>query len=174
MQPTLNSTVESEDIKGDIAYVNKFKEYQVNDIVVAEVKWHKLGPIIKRVIAKENDTIEIKPNGDNYQVIVNDKILIKKPINSLNSIVYTNYLKFISNNILGVDVSKNIKDNKIILNKGEVFLMGDNWGVSSDCMQHGVVKTSEVLGKVDFVVPYKQNKYSYIFKNVLLALFSVN
>lgn len=173
MYPTLNSTVERDDIDGDTAFVNRFKSYANNDIVVARVSWFSKGPIIKRVIAVSGQTVEVKLEDDVYKLFVNEKCVSVKEKNDYTEIFYKNYLKFISNN-LDIDTSKNVKDNKIIINKNEVFLLGDNWGVSEDCMKNGVVKTECITGKVDFVVPYKHNKYDYILKKMGQALFYKN
>lgn len=98
----------------------------INDIVVGEKK----EIIVKRIIALENDTVEIKDG----KVYVNDKELKENYING--------------NTTLEV----NPQYSKLIVPKGYIYVLGDNRlpGQSLDSRTFGPVKVKQVRGKVIF------------------------
>lgn len=174
MKPTLNNTVETDKIDGDIVYVNRFKSVAVNDIVVVNVQGWLRDSVIKRLVATPGDVLEIVDNTDQYLLKVNEQILYTKPKNYFTDDYFNLYQKFINNNVANKDFSSNITaDKKIKLNANQYFLMGDNWGNTTDSMTNGFVNLSEIEGKVDFVIPYKQNKFAELFKQMVKVLFTV-
>lgn len=177
MQPTLNLNIESSNIDGDLIYINKFKNFSNDDIVVANVAWFS-DPIIKRLIGKPGDIIEIKDQAEHFELIVNNNLLYSREKTNISSHgkaggtieYYQIYLNFINNHPNNVyekeDGTKCIK-----LNANEYFLMGDNWAESTDCMVHGPVKEKDIIGKVDLVIPKGENKFltltKFIFTEIL-------
>lgn len=182
MQPTLNANVENSQTLGDTIFISKFNQIERNDIVVAKVPWWS-DYIIKRLVGVPGDTIEIQEDELYYNLLVNDELLYIKPKsdNAYNNSssgpnqYYEQYQKFISNSIFGKDFSANIieKENghkAIKLNEDEYFLLGDNWGQTTDCMFNGPVRKNQIIGSVSLVVPYGESKVgvasSFIFNNL--------
>jgi len=169
MIPTFNLTVEKSNQSGDIIYINRFKDFNVGDVVVAE---YNDKYIIKRLVGCPGDIIQIKDDGDTYGLYVNNKLLYSKEktngdtdkIGSSNS-YYMQYLNYINNN------AKEL--NYIELGEDEYFLMGDNWGKTSDSLtSNGPFSKSDIVGKVEIVVPFGENEDSYILKTMFKMLFN--
>ncbi len=171
MKPTLNATVPDINTAGDVAFVNRFKAAKTGDVVVAQVNWSDKEFVIKRLIAVAGDSIEVTPDENGYSLKVNDVEICYKQKNTATDNFYDYFLAFIGNSVEGKDFSNNIQGNKIVLNKGECFLLGDNWGESRDCLMEGAIKTEQILGCVDFVAPYKTNANLTIIKYMFVALF---
>jgi len=185
MLPTLNLNVEDIKEEGDIVYINRFKKCKVGDIVVARYE-EKDKYVIKRLVGCPGDYVKILDNGETYGLYVNNELLYSKNktysenenIGSTVSYYNFNYLtffnrkddlgnKFFENNI-AVDEQG---DECIKLNEGEYFLMGDNWGRTTDSLDVGPFKENQIIGSVDIVVPFGENEDSYILnlmKNMLL------
>lgn len=129
MLPTFN--------EGDrVITTNLHKAFKQGDIVVIKRKGDT--SLIKRVIAAENDTIDI--NYQTGEVSVNNAIL-KEP--------YINELTF---NDLGMKLPATVP-------KGHVFVMGDNRNHSLDSRDPsvGMVDERNVFGKVIFrIYPLKK------------------
>lgn len=104
-----------------LAYINNFP--QKNDIVVFKPDKNYDKYLIKRVIAVENDDIEIKNNS----LYINDE-LIKE--------------EYIKEPMFMGDIKK------IRLSEGEIFVMGDNRNNSLDSRMFGPVNVDNVLGKL--------------------------
>lgn len=180
MLSTFNSNLTDEDLhekkSGDTIYINRFKSYKVNDIIVAE---YGDDYIIKRLVGCPGDTIQIKDEGDNYGLYVNNELLYSKEKthgdgNRIGSSInyytyeYANFLRNSNNVILNENNEPCIK-----LNEDEYFLMGDNWGKTSDSLTaNGPFSKSEIVGKVDIVVPYGENEDGYILKTIFKMLFN--
>ncbi len=162
MRPTLNSNVTSPNQKGDIVYINRNSSVTNNDIVVASVSWHEYY-IIKRVIGKPGDKIQIKDETTHYTVYVNDKPLYSKDKTGSDATFprsgsvgyYADYLDFLNNAEFSNYVAIENGEKFIQLGEHDYFLMGDNWGHTTDSIAKGPVKTKELIGKVDFVIDVK-------------------
>ena len=174
MQPTLNSRVTTQTEEGDIVYVNKFAEFSAGDIVVAKVHWWS-NPVIKRLVGCPGDKIQIKDEGEFYTLYNNGNALYSKEKTNVSlhgnpgrgsSYQYALYSNFVSNKNPDFDSSKNIGEYEgepcIVLNDNEYFLMGDNWGMSDDCLLFGPSYENEIVGKVDYVVPKGENSFIYL------------
>lgn len=177
MYPTLNSNVSEQNIDGDLIYVNRFKEIKRGDIVVAETSWYD-ELVIKRVIGFPNDRIEIIEKSDCYELVVNDTVVYTRP-NTENKdedvdSYFEAYKAFINN-----PQSKNVGTKQdgvtkyIQLGADEYFLMGDNWGHTTDSIFKGPVLRSEIIGEVDYVVDYNENNFIAMIKIIFELLFKV-
>ncbi len=136
---------------GDRLYVNKlFYTPEKGDVVIIETDKHPKGPLVKRVIATEGDTIYIDPY--TCDVYVNDKLLDEKYIKG----------KTVLRAAINPENNKPIyqgeefnyegysRENPIKLGKGEVFAMGDNRENSSDSRDLGIFTEDEVIGHAIF------------------------
>ena len=181
MSPTLNSTVPSADIEGDTVFINKYSKIENNDIVVANVAWWNLGPIIKRVVASPGDVLQLKEENENYNLYVNGKLFQSKPKTTeatdktgSTQDFYFDYQKFIldpnnSNNVIEINGEKHI-----IMNENEFFLIGDNWGESTDSMQKGPVKAEKIVGKVEIVASYGEEPIWTMIGEIIKLIFVPN
>lgn len=178
MYPTLNKDAPDFETEGDYAYLNRFASYSNNDIVIAEVDWNE-DAIIKRLIASPNDYFQIKDEGENYALYVNDKFVYSREKNdkSIHNLIggtnqyYQNYLTLLKNNPDNVVLNEN-NEECFKLKENQYFLMGDNWGESLDCIVEGPVSKEQILGKVDFIVYMNENKHWAIFKQMVKVLFA--
>ena len=179
MYPTLNKDAPDFQTEGDWAYLNKFAGYSNNDIVIAKVSWHNKA-IIKRLIASPGDTLEIRDEGTHYGLYVNEKLVYNKEKTdiSIHGILggtkqdYETYLKLL--NDYPNNVTTNSSGTKCFkLNKDQYFLMGDNWEESTDCLNNGPVAKSEILGRVDFVIPMKENRFWSMLKQIIITTFKI-
>lgn len=180
MLPTLNVNVLTEDQNGDTVYINPHREYTNGDIVVAEVSWWDRGYIIKRLVGMPGDTIQIKDDGTQYVLYVNDNVFYTKnkintATNEIDSGVkyyYEDYLSFINNPLNADHVITNALGEKCIkLGEDEYFLMGDNWAASTDCIVHGPVNKNSIIGKVEIIIHYGENEFRSLLKNMWDILF---
>ena len=60
------------------------------------------------------------------------------------------------------------------MQENEYFLMGDNWAESTDCMHHGPVKNSQIVGKVERIVPYGHGHIFAMIKEMFAITFIPN
>ncbi len=124
MEPTLQN--------GDNLWVEKISpklgKLKRGDIVTINVP-EKVGkernPLIKRVIALENETVEIKEG----KVLINGKVLKEDYITG-------NYTR-----------EGESRYSKLTVGKGYVYVMGDNRPSSMDSRYIGPVKVSSITGK---------------------------
>ncbi len=179
MYPTLNKDAPDFETEGDWTYLNKFSSYKNNDIVIAEVSWHSKA-IIKRLIASPGDILEIRDENTHYGLYVNESLVYTKEKTnvSIHGILggtnkdYQTYLTLLENNPQNV-IQDSQGRNCFKLNENQYFLMGDNWEESSDCLDHGPVKKDEILGRVDFVIPMKENRFWGMLKQIIKTTFKV-
>jgi len=179
MYPTLNKDAPDKDTQGDWAYLNKFAEYKNNDIVIAKVSWHG-NAIIKRLIASPSDTLEIRNENTDDGLYVNENLVYTKEKNDISihgkiggtNLYYQNYLALLER--FPDQVVQNSKGNPAFkLKENEYMLMGDHWEESTDCITQGPVKKSDILGKVDFVIPMKENRFLGMLKQIIITTFKV-
>lgn len=109
---------------GDIVlYYRLEKEYAQSDAVVIE----KDGEIqVRRIVAKEGDTVDITENG----LLINGYAQQEKEIFS-DTLPYTEGITF-----------------PITLKEDEYFVLGDNRTIAKDSRVYGVVKDKEIKGSV--------------------------
>ncbi len=140
---------------GDRLYVNKLLYTpEKGDIVIIETDKHPEGPLVKRVIATEGDTIYIDPYTN--EVYLNDKLLEEDYIKGKT------VLPVIRDSLTGVAMGYTgelaeifgsegySRENPIVVGEGEIFAMGDNRENSSDSRNLGLFKTEEVAGHALF------------------------
>lgn len=181
MQPTLNTNIKDPNINGDTIYINTVSDYHANDIVVAEVSWWSKGPIIKRIVGCPGDKVEIRDLDNSYGLFVNETLLYTKDktiVSNHGSLGGTNmhyrqYLNFLNNPSNQDNVGINSLGEKcIVLNDDEYMLVGDNWGESTDCLYHSPVKSSDIVGKVELIIPYEnENNFSTLFSFMMRKVF---
>ena len=170
MQPTYNKSLpeglttaeyEKSEIK-DKAYVYRYGEAEIGDVVMIEIKEDgKEKLLIKRLVAKGGDTVDIKEDNGTYYLFVNGKKVEEKYVKdySLMNVCYTNFLSY--KNLKGIAA-----DEPITLAKNELFVLGDNRGMSNDSSSFGPVKKSSIKGVVAFVVGYKDNLITHFWKKI--------
>lgn len=179
MYPTLNESVVSAEQNGDTVFINRFKNINRNDIVVANVEWWPSGAIIKRVVGLPGDEIQILELETQYNLIVNGEVLYSKPKeddagNSLNNFIhYQKYLTFLSDfeNSECVGVGQNGLP-CIKVRENEYFLVGDNWNNSVDSLTHGAVSKNDIIGRVDIIVKLKDNYFFSLIGSMLKIMFN--
>ena len=164
MQPTLNPLGST---KSDTVYINKFSEINYGDIVVLAKKSSiDINHIIKRVIGLPGDTIEIKQVEDGIFVFRNGEKLVEDyiyniatsgdPNNKGMAATLEAYIQFrhsVYENPDNYEAAFD-KNGRLVIQEGQVFVLGDNRGYSLDSSVDGPFSIDTVVGRVDFVVPY--------------------
>lgn len=128
MLPTLQN--------GDWLITSRESEYKYGDIVIITQPNIHHEPLVKRVIATEGQTVDI--NFTSGQVFVNG-VELNEP-----------YIKDLTKTPEGVTFPLEVE-------KGKLFVMGDNRNASSDSRDPGVgqIDTRYILGKAKFrVLPF--------------------
>lgn len=181
MQPTLNKYTKGDEA-GDTVYCNKFSKLQRGDIVIASVQWYS-EYIIKRLVGMPGDELEIIDEGNKYSLYVNrelmysrDKILNPSNMEELEKQAgldekYNSYLGYLTKHPESVGEREN-GDKFILLGDDEYFLMGDNWSKSTDSIDHGPAKRSQILGRTEMIIYQEENKFIALCKNMARILFS--
>ncbi len=124
---------------GDRLYVNKLMYTpEKGDIVIIDTDKHPQGPLVKRIIATEGDTIYIDPYTN--LVYVNDELIEE------------DYIK--GKTVLpGMELYINgeySRENPIVVGNDEIFAMGDNRENSSDSRNLGLFTEDEIMGHAVF------------------------
>jgi len=179
MQPTINMNLKDQNEKGDKIYINPYSTCVINDIVVAQVDWYE-HYIIKRVVGTPGDKVEIKDETTHYAVYVNDNLLYTKEKHGTNSTFlktgtngyYGYYQNFLTNPNFEQWVETKNGSTYIRLKENDYFLMGDNWGHTTDSVTKGPVKTNQILGNVELIVDMEDKSPFTSFKFFLKKLFS--
>lgn len=139
---SMNDTLQTKD---KVIVTNLFYQPNNNDIVVIShgAKYEK--PIIKRVIAKEGQTLKL--DTENNRIIV-DGVVIDEPYikGSTFSGTYCNY------------------DLPEVIPEGKLFVMGDNRQVSLDSRNSeiGLIDVKDVIGKAQ-VVAFPFDHFGYLY-----------
>lgn len=147
------ASMESTLSHGDRLYVNRVMYTpKKGDIVIINTDKHPQGPIVKRVIATEGDTIYIDP--ETYLVYVNDELIEEDYIKGKTVLPVIRDSYGITRGYTG-ELSKIYsenysRENPIVVGDGEVFAMGDNRENSSDSRNLGLFSKDEILGHVLF------------------------
>ena len=167
MLPTINSNMTDPNIDGDTIYIKTNANFSTNDIVVAKVSWFQ-SYIIKRVVACPGDKIQIKNRITHYDLMVNDKLLYSRELTGTENdgaikAYYDKYKDFI-NPIKSPQFINNVSETEagekcIIMNENEYFVMGDNWGHTSDCLEYGPISKQEIVGRVDMIVDVENKSF---------------
>lgn len=154
---------------GDRVFINKFQKGKVGDIVVADIEneenWdHTLEGryIVKRLVAKEGDTVKITEEDGIYKLIVNDNVVETKTAGAKLS-SYINFVLYVNEHMH--DESR-INNGAVVVKAGEIFLLGDNWEVSYDSSSVGPIHESCLVGRVDIIVSGDQNIFWGAIKGV--------
>lgn len=174
MQPTLNA---SEPNKSDQVYINKFASYTYGDIIVVKKKEDDVSSsyIIKRVIGLPGDIIEIKQVENGIFVFRNNEKLVENylfdaensgdPHNLGMQSTLQQFIEF------KVEAKNNPNSNavfddkgRLVLQKNQVFVLGDNRGNSYDSSKYGPFEDKDVVGRVDFIIPYGVAPFYYFLK----------
>ena len=165
MQPTLNPKGET---KSDIVYINRFANYTYGDIIVIKQDQLEHEYIIKRVIGLQNDTINIISNSytGEVELYVNDILLHEDYIYDITTSTDPNNLGMEAtlSNFIHLKATKPELFNAngyLVVPENQVFVLGDNRGVSLDSSMQGPYSTSSVVGRVDFVIPYGESTLTY-------------
>ena len=139
---SMNDTLETND---KVVVTNLFYQPNNNDIVVISHGAEYKKPIIKRVIAKEGQTLKLDKENDR---IIVDGIVIDEP-----------YIK-------GTTFSGNYGNNEIpdVIPEGKIFVMGDNRQVSLDSRstEIGLIDVKDVIGKAQ-IVAFPFNHFGYLY-----------
>lgn len=130
--------------KETVLITNLFYTPQRNDIIV----FHQTGdvynePIVKRIIAVEGDTVDIKYGADSMRVTVTDS-------KGNSTVLEEDYIRY---------DYQTYADASVYVEEGTVFVMGDNRSHSADSRSNtiGLVDTRRILGKVFFrITPFSR------------------
>lgn len=174
MQPNLNHLGAD---KSDQVYINKFSKYGYGDIVVlAKSSGIDSNHIIKRVVGLPGDVIEIKQDSEGIFLYRNDERIVEDYIFNISTggdpnnigmyATLENYLDFkvkVKNNPDNYSVVFDTKG-RLVLQKDQIFVLGDNRGYSLDSSFYGPFTNDSVVGKVDFIIPYGTAPLYYFLK----------
>lgn len=172
MYPTLNSTYEQTG-KRDIVYIHRFAKCKVGDVIVMDLRSHPNFDdyAIKRLVAVGGDVVNIEFDEQNlvYNLIVNDKIVQTKQHKLFGYNTYSCFTQYISSHEQdGSRISKDEhgKVKGVIVKRGEIFVLGDNWDTSKDSSLVGPIKQNTIVGRVDIIVKSTQNEFLTILKRI--------
>ena len=177
MQPLYNEELEegktttyyeSSKIK-DKAYVYRYGKVSKNSIVMVEHTSTVEDKVVKRLLVKRviaigGESVNIKrdPESGNFYFYINDEKLEESYIKDISRMeaCYNNF------NAYKIEKKGLSADEPLVLKDNELFVMGDNRGVSNDSSIFGPVKKSTVTGTVSFVVDHKENLVQYLWKKI--------
>lgn len=177
MKPLLNSSLpdnlsksqyEASNIKDKVC-VNRFRSGTRGDVVVFKRGNEK---IIKRIIAVAGDTIDIKIcpelNG-RYTIYLNGAYQDEKYVANYGQDVMANRVARFQQLKASLGVSSN---EPITVPSGYVFVLGDNREHSEDSINIGFIAVSDIIGRVDIIIPHDANFFQYYWIK-LKGLFGV-
>ena len=79
---------------------------------------------------------------------------------------FNNYVENHVNDKSRISFDENGQPNGVIVRRGEIFVLGDNWNVSKDSSLIGPISKKCVIGRVDIVVKPSQNEFLAILKGI--------
>lgn len=175
MQPNLNPLGST---KSDTVYINKFSNFSYGDIVVLEkTSAIDINHIIKRVVGMPGDTIEIKQVEDGIFVFRNGEKLVEDYIYNIATSGDPNnkgmvatleaFIQFRHNVYTNPDNYNAVfdKNGRLVLQAEQVFVLGDNRGYSIDSSADGPYMLDDIVGKVDYIVPYGVAPFYYFLNH---------
>lgn len=156
MQPGIN--LYEDGPHGDIAIVSYNTNYDYGDIIIANMENSnvieadlKTKLLIKRIIAKSGDCVDIRYDVDGYYVFLKKQgeseftKLVEDYINPMSS--FTKYNEF-NNQLEWVDRIEKNPDGSITIPEGCYFALGDNRDESLDCRYFGPLPDETCMGIV--------------------------
>lgn len=175
MYPTLNNQTK------DRIFVNKFEKGSKGDIVVADTKYQEnWNPpisteqkederyVIKSLVAVEGDIVKFERTDEiNYSLIVNDIVVATQEIYGLCS-TYEDFIDYVE---INSSDNARIQNGAIILQKDEIYLVGDNWQNSYDSADCGPINKNSLVGRVDIIVPEDENLIIGAIKGIFKQIF---
>ena len=161
---------------GDYVFVHQYSSIKRGDIVVANIRTIRNSVddyfIVKRCLAVAGERIDFQVNENNEIVTyINGRLLdepyVKYPstyeVNEEN--VYLRWINYILNNIDNIDY--NYLEGGLLIEDGYVFLAGDNRQASYDCRYYGPILESDVVGRVDYILPRTETSWISAFKIIM-------
>ncbi len=166
MKPTLNKNLAegmsneeySRSIYQDMVIISKFDKGDVGDIVVVQ----KNGSyIVKRLIAKGGQKVTLKKvAGTNLYEYYVDGVRLSEPY------IAENYLEmgdiyFLTFRTIATE--KGTEEASLTVPEGQIFVLGDNRGVSEDSHIYGCLDEENIFGKAVVYYSYDTNFFKYVF-----------
>ena len=172
MQPTLNYKGSN---KSDTAYVNRFDhDYEYGDIVVVDLGNDK---VIKRVIGLPGDTIDFVSYKDTYKLERNGEIIQENYLMLRFNMAEDKVEDGMSVAKVKFEALKQYKPEmfndfgQLVVQEGEIFVLGDNRHVSDDSSKHGCYKMFDVMGIVEQVKYYGESSFEFYYNYVAQGKF---
>ena len=172
MYPTLNSTEYN-----DSVLINTKEKGTVGDIVVVDSLKADISVehtyIIKRIIAKENERVDLRFDNDQMYIYI-DGVKLEENYTTTPAYINRGSTPYIYNafqNYL-ITNSENIdyNENGLLIPSGCVFVMGDNRQNSTDSASFGPVSVDSILGRVDVIIHHGEsmlgNFFQYLFNRI--------
>ena len=146
---SMNDTLANQD---RVIVTNLFYTPSNNDIIVISSTENYNKPIIKRVIAKEGQTVRLDYENDKIFV---DGIELTEPYIKGRTIV---------NDERNENNLAQFEDGSFVIPEGKLFVLGDNREVSLDSRSKtiGLVDVKNVIGKAQFVA-FPFNHFGYLY-----------
>lgn len=164
MQPTYNYPDSN---SKDKAYYSSMFNFSRGDIIVAKKNGYN---VIKRAIALEGDTLEIKKEADGYfYIFVNNKKTDESYLLDLshNEILFQTIKNTYKTDwATKVDITFSSDSLSFVIPQNHCFYLGDNRLNSLDCADYGPVQEKDITHKVIFVVPDGTSFLEYWFKRI--------
>lgn len=174
MKPTYNNYMSNN--VHDVVFVNtKDKNVTYGDIVVCKTQTES---IIKRVVGLPHDVIDIVWDENEYKLELNGKIIEEKyiyvivdprvPTRNRNGMNYT-FERF--------DALRSSKpelfneDAKLVVPDNQIFVLGDNRGVSIDSSSLGTIDYSNLEGQVELVKYHGTSDFSFYYDYIIEGKF---
>jgi len=160
MMPTINKDYLTAPTKEDIAYCRTVDNYDYGDIVIIKTEGKE---IIKRVVGRPGDYIEIKKYSDGkYYLYRNAERIVEDFIYDIDGMVVENEW---------LDITS---DGHLTVATNQLFVMGDNRGNSKDSTYYGCFNYSDISGRVDFLVEADENPFISIFLQMFFPIIRPN
>ena len=169
MKPTYNvlapdSVVDESSIYKDVAVVNRFNRGTNGDIViVATDELDSSGNqkfIIKRLIAKEGQTLTLRQNAISslyYSYYLDGEKIDEWYIADSSAMDQEYFVKFTNHNSAEMSMHDGLVQASITIPEGKIFVLGDNRGHSTDSAERGVYDEERIVGAVAFSYKYNEN-----------------